>query len=154
MFIKSSISMELILNLSDCQTEQVHRLRSLTYPPQPATSDEGDDCSLEINETTNLPDNASHWSAVENKFWALFIPLPELMMTLYLWAEFEANSSINAKKFKCLSKAALSAGVASLQYYTLKYQIKFVQHRTCFIDEKAMESTRSKLMESLTLPCK
>ncbi|KAI9519361.1 hypothetical protein NQZ68_029528 [Dissostichus eleginoides] len=32
-------------------------------PLQPTTSD-GDDCSLEINETTNLPDNIPSWGLV------------------------------------------------------------------------------------------
>lgn len=32
---------------------------------QPATSD-GDDCSPEINETTNLPDNIPSWGTVED----------------------------------------------------------------------------------------
>lgn len=32
---------------------------------QPTTSD-GHDCSLEINETTNLPDNIASWEAVKD----------------------------------------------------------------------------------------
>lgn len=43
--------------------------------PQPTTSD-GDDCSLEINKTTNLPDNFSSWGAVPDTARTLFIHLP------------------------------------------------------------------------------
>lgn len=44
--------------------------------PQPTTSD-GDDCSLEINETTNLPDNIPSGGAVADTVGPLFIPPPE-----------------------------------------------------------------------------
>lgn len=40
--------------------------------PQPTTSD-GDDCSLEINETTNLPDNIPSWAALADTVGSLFV---------------------------------------------------------------------------------
>lgn len=51
--------------------------------PQPTTSD-GDDCSLEINETTNLPDNIPTWGAVADTAGALFIHLLESIMPLFV----------------------------------------------------------------------
>lgn len=70
MLIRWTVFAELISNLStDCGASLIL--------PQPTTSDEGDDCSLEINETTNLTDNASSWGAVANPVQVLFIPLPK-----------------------------------------------------------------------------
>lgn len=52
--------------------------------PQPTTSD-GDDCSLEINETTNLPDNIPSWGAVAVTVGALFIrPLESILDTQFV----------------------------------------------------------------------
>lgn len=56
---------------------------------QPTTWD-GDDCRLEINETTNLPDNIPSWGAVADTFRALFIPLPESLVEVFvgsIWYE-------------------------------------------------------------------
>lgn len=47
--------------------------------PQPTTSD-GDDCSLEINETTNLPDNIPSWGTVADAVGSLFIHPPESIL--------------------------------------------------------------------------
>lgn len=51
--------------------------------PQPTTSD-GDDCSLEINETTNLPDNIPSWGAVADTAGALFIYPLESTLPLFV----------------------------------------------------------------------
>lgn len=61
---------------------------------QPTTWD-GDDCSLEINETTNLPDNIPSWGAVADTFSALFIPLPESLLEAFvgsIWRELYSMS--------------------------------------------------------------
>lgn len=51
--------------------------------PQPTTSD-GDDCSLEINKTTNLPDNIPSCGAVPYTVGALFIHLPESILKTFV----------------------------------------------------------------------
>lgn len=50
--------------------------------PQPTTSD-GDDCSLEINETTNLPDNIPSWGTVADAVGSLFIHPPESILETF-----------------------------------------------------------------------
>lgn len=68
--------------------------------PQPTTSD-GDDCSLEINKTTNLPDNIPSWGAVAVTVGALFIRPPESMLETFMGSVCE---NVLMPKSACLPK--------------------------------------------------